>query len=129
MRKPSLSQVMQPTSRRGWVEEEVLSKTHVIATILVILDISCMFVTMATDSARNFVCWALGSSIAAMWCQFGPLGAFSVSLSVYPSLCPSVFVSAFPYLSLSRSSIFSQETPPPASLGDIGGDSALLCPP
>lgn len=35
-----------------------------------------MFVTMATDSARNLVCWAMGSGITAMWCQFGPLGVF-----------------------------------------------------
>lgn len=67
-----------------------LSKTHVIATILVILDISCMFVTMETDSARNLVCWALGFSIAAMWCQFGPLSDF-LSLCLSPSACVSLF--------------------------------------
>lgn len=66
-----------------------LSKTHVIATILVILDISCMFVTMATDSARNLVCWALGSSIVAMWCQFGPLSDF-LSLCLSPPACVSL---------------------------------------
>lgn len=63
-------------TREGVGQGEVLSKTHVISTILVILDISCMFITMATDSARDLVCWALGSGLAAMWCQFGPLSAF-----------------------------------------------------
>lgn len=75
-----------------WGEEEVLSKTHVIATILVILDISCMFVTMATDSARNLVLpgpqpWrGHVVSIWASWC-------FSVSLS------PPAW--SWPFLSLS----------------------------
>lgn len=83
-----------------------LSKTHVISTILVILDISCMFVTMGTDSARNPVCWALGSSLVAMWWQFGPLGAFW-SMSVFPgsglSIFVFVFVSVFPQPSLGLS--------------------------
>lgn len=79
-----------------------LSKTHVISTILVILDISCMFVTMGTDSARNPVCWTLGSSLVAMWWQFGPLGAFW-SMSVFPgsglSVSPSLSLSlSFPSL-------------------------------
>lgn len=47
-----------------------------------------MFVTMATDSARNPVCWALGSRLVAMWSQFGPLGAFW-------SLCLSSRAKAF----------------------------------
>lgn len=75
-----------------------LSKTHVIATILVILDISCMFVTMETDSARNLVCWALGFSIAAMWCQFGPLSDF-LSLCLSPSACVSLFFLSLSFLS------------------------------
>lgn len=81
----------------GGRREEVLYKTHVIATILVILDISCMFVTMVTDSAGNLVCWALGSSITAMWCQFGPLGAFlSLCLSPPAPVCLFIFVSVCP---------------------------------
>lgn len=72
----------------GGRREEVLYKTHVIATILVILDISCMFVTMVTDSTKPCL---LGPgvqhhghvvSIWTSWC-------FSVSLSVSPSSCLS----------------------------------------
>lgn len=46
-----------------------------------------MFLTMATDSARNLVCWALGSSKTTMWCQFGPLGV-SLSLCLSPPYLP-----------------------------------------
>lgn len=105
-----------------------LSKTHVIATILVILDISCMFVTMETDSARNLVCWALGFSIAAMWCQFGPLSDF-LSLCLSPSACVSVFfVFVFPQPVSGPLCFFFQKAAVPASLGDTHRDSALLCP-
>lgn len=97
VQKPSLSQVMQQIHWGPGRGRKVLYKTHVIATIPVILDISCMFVTMVTDSARNLVCWALGSSITAMWCQFGPLGAFlSLCLSPPAPVCLFIFVSVCP---------------------------------
>lgn len=59
-----------------------------------------MFVTMATDSARNLVCRALGSSRAAMWCQFGPRGAF-LSLCLSPPARISLSFLSLSFLSLS----------------------------
>lgn len=104
----------------GWGGEEVLSTTHVTAAILVILDSSCVFVTMATDSAQNLVFWALESDTGTMWCQFWPLGAL-LSVCLHSScLSPFVSVSVSPQPALGPSVFFVQEGAAPAPRGDTG---------